>query len=93
MTGNSGTACMYLSNAVTFGNACLQCHFGAHFGSFEALSWQLLGYILGSKTAPDRNSIGIPEIVAFKAPLRLDLVGFWVPLVVPFLDHVGLFWL
>ena len=84
---------MYLSSAVTFGNACLQCHFGAHFGSFEALSWQLLGYILGSKTAPDRNSIRIPEIAALEALLGLDLLGFWMPQGVPFWDHVGQIWL
>ena len=53
-----------------------------HLGSF-------LGHILGSKTAPDRNSIGFREIVALEAPLGLDLVGFWVPLGVPFLGLVG----
>ena len=67
---------MYLLNAVTFGKACLQCHFGAHFGTSEALSWQLWGYILESKTALDYNSIGVPEIGAFKAPLKLDVINF-----------------
>ena len=69
----------------------MQQPFGAHFATFQASFWQLLGYILGSKTAPDRNSIGILEIAALEAPLKLDLVGFWVALGVPFLDHVGQF--
>ena len=53
--------------------------FGAHFDTFKASSWELLGHIFGSKTAPDRNSIRIPEIAALEAPLGLDLLGFGVP--------------
>ena len=83
---------MYQLNAIIFGNACMQHLFGALFGTFKASFWELLGHILGSKTALDRNSIGFPEIAGLKAPLGLDLVSFWVPLGVPFLDHVGQFW-
>ena len=67
--------------------------FGAHFDTFKASSWELLGHIFGSKTAPDRNCIWIPEIADLEAPFGLDLFGFWVPLGVPFLDHVGQIWL
>ena len=84
---------MYLLNAIAFGNARLQRPFGTHFGTCKASSWQLLGHILGPQTAPDRNSIRILEIAALEAPLKLDSVGFWVPLGVPFLGHVGQCWL
>ena len=42
------------------------------------------GRIFGPKTAPDRNSIKFPEIAALEAPLKLDLLGFWMPQGVPF---------
>ena len=67
--------------------------FGAHFDTFKASSWELLGHIFGSKTAPDRNSIMIPEIAALEVPLGLDLLGFGMPQGVPFWDHVGEIWL
>ena len=65
--------------------------FGSLFGTLKGSFWKLLGHILGAKAAPDRNFIRFPEIAALKAPLGLDLVGFWVPLGVPFLAQVGQF--
>ena len=75
---------MYQLNAIIVGNACMQHLFGALFGTFKGSFCELLGHILGAKAAPDRNFIRFPEIAALKAPLGLDLVGFWAPLGVHF---------